>query len=180
MDFMFEKSTIPIRKLDRSRVHHFKYQPGDEELAELAANNGWRKLEIDEFGGELTPNEEGWELNAHLLGTLTQFCVISGAPVKFALNLELERIYHSQMPELPKDLALEDDTDVNIEPLPKLLDLNTLISEEILLEAPDYPRLKKYDQEAIWEYDPVDNEELQEERKASPFADLDKRLSQKD
>ncbi len=177
---MFDNAKIPMRRLDRSRAHDFDYRPSVEDLREIAVQNEWRKLDISKFSGTISPIDEGWAFEGRIIGLLTQNCVISGAPVKFDLDLPVERQYLTHMPDLPKDFTIEDDFDTNIEPIPQNLDLNALISEEVLLEAPDYPRLKEYDRKEIWESDPVDEDDLQEERKASPFADLDKRLSQKE
>ncbi len=175
---MFETRNLPLRKLDRSRVHEFAYHPSEEENSELVMRNEWRSLADLSLEGILEPIEEGWELSGHILGSLKLSCVISGAPIGQKLNLQIRRLYTHHGIDFPQDFNWDMDFDVEKESVPQNLDLLELLSESLLLATPEYPRLTKYETETLWEHDPISTrDELQSEQK--PFAALKSMLDEK-
>ena len=90
----------------------------------------------------LKPTENGWLLLGKLKIIVYQLCVISLERVRTNLEIPLRRNlivpnYNSLKESSPLDLSL-----VDTHPLEDYLDLGEIISEELILALPQYPKKK--------------------------------------
>ncbi len=167
---MFEKETLPIRRLDRSRSHEFRFTPDVEALEELSKENNWRRIDLEDYSGKLTPNDEGWLFETHIKGHAVLNCVISHMPVHHNFDINVTRQYVREEKDVPVEMSWDLDFNTDIEPMPQNLELTDVLRESLLLEFPEFPRHPKYEDESLWEYAPQD--EGEEETTRRPFADL--------
>lgn len=114
--------------------------PEAEGRAALVAAFGLLGLRKLRFSGELRPvGRDGWELAATLGATVTQPCVITGAPVTTRIDEQVTRRYLSDLPPPPPG-ETEMPEDDSIEPLPAALDLAEVLEEALSLALPPWPR----------------------------------------
>ena len=173
---MFTNHQIPLARLDKSRIHTFCYTPNAAVLKTIASDIEFRKVSIEKIEGTLTPIDGGADLNAKIIGQLTQNCVISGAPVHTKLNHKIERKFRHDIPQFEVDIAHEEGFDDSFEYIPANLELNDLICESILLIAPEYPKLQKYMTNDEWSYVTGNIDDTEETVHFNPFAGLDEKL----
>lgn len=87
------------------------------------------------FEGTVAPfGRDGWQLDGRLGATVTQACVVTLAPVRTRIDLDVTRRF---LPEA-EDAAF--DLDDDIEPLTPSVDLGLIATEALALALPAYPR----------------------------------------
>lgn len=134
--------TAPIRlaALPRNADHAFLLQPEAEARSALATALGLQHLRKLRFSATLHPLDgEDWRLEGQLGATVVQPCVVTGAPVTTRIDTEVIRNYLADAPE-PTEAEAEMPEDDTVEPLPRVLDLESVMREALALELPDYPR----------------------------------------
>lgn len=121
----------------------FLLEPNAAARADLAAGldiEGVKKLR---FEGRLSPRgRSGWDLDGKLGATVVQLCIVTLEPVTTRIDLPVSRRYvpaHTfDMPAEGSETEIpEDDT---LEPLGEVIDLESLMHEELALALPAYPR----------------------------------------
>lgn len=124
----------------------FTLTPDAEARAAIArdlAIPGLRKLR---FEGLLKPEgREDWRLEAKLGATVVQDCVVTLQPVVSRIDTTLTRRYLADAPDIPEGEEIEMPEDDTIEPLPRTLDLNAVMTEALALALPEYPHAEGVD-----------------------------------
>lgn len=139
---MTDHSATRIRTADLTgnRRRPFDLTPGPEQLAALAQDLGLLTLSRLRLVGELRPQgRSDVKLDARLLAAGDQACVVTLAPVPFAIEVPVERLYVAGMEE-PEGDEVEMPEDDSREPLPDAVDLEAVMAESLALALPDYPR----------------------------------------
>lgn len=139
---MTDRSAMRIRtaELTGNRRRPFELEPDAEERAELAADLGLLSLASLRFQGELRPRGRAdVALEARLEARGDQACVVTLAPVPFALDVPVARVYVAGMSD-PEGDEVEMPEDDTREPLPESVDLWAVMVESLALALPDYPR----------------------------------------
>lgn len=175
---MLNTQIIPIRSLDLSQAQNFHFMPDEALIDSFVKDNQWRKLEIQEFQGIITAKPNEIWLEAALKAKLTQSCVISQNPVSTPIHTQIKRRYVENYHLPPQSYELKYEEDFEIEPLPKAIDLWAILTEEILLCAPEYPTLKNRE-EALRRAGVISEENLPDEDTKRPFANLKAQIAQK-
>lgn len=175
---MLTDPIIPIRRLERAKTHAFEYVPTNEDLREIAQLHDWKKLKIERFSGKLIPHDEAWEFAGNIQGQATMRCVISDAPIHFPLDIKIHRFFVLNDVALPDELNWDLEFDLDREPMPQSLDLKEIMTEAIVLELPDYPKLPQYEGDTAWQLETDNGTEALEETHR-PFAALKGLLNEK-
>lgn len=139
---MTDHSATRIRTADLTgnRRRPFDLTPGPEQLVALAQDLGLLTLSRLRLVGELRPQgRSDVKLEARLLAAGDQACVVTLAPVPFAIEVPVERLYVAGMEE-PEGDEVEMPEDDSREPLPDAVDLEAVMAESLALALPDYPR----------------------------------------
>jgi len=134
--------TPPLRldQLPPHRDTEFDIRPDAEARAAIARTLGAERVRKLRFSGRLHPLGQGdWALEGHLGATVVQPCVVTLEPVVTRIDLPVERRYVADLAE-PSGEEVEMPEDVTVEPLPRRLDLEEVMVEELALALPDYPR----------------------------------------
>lgn len=112
-------------------------KPERDSIAEVLGIVGVRKLT---FQGELRPSgKKDWHLTAKLGSTVVQNCVVTLTPVTTRIDTTVERHFLADMPE-QDDAEMEMPEDDSIEALGDVIDLESVMTEALSIEMPDYPR----------------------------------------
>lgn len=129
-----------VSDLKSNKTHRFDIRP-DDTLAKMIAEEldllGLRKMR---FKGELRPEgKSNWLLLADLGATVVQPCTVSLAPVTTRIDCKVRRHFLSDMTVDDVD-ELEMPEDDTSEPLQQWIDPESVMTEALSLEVPDYPR----------------------------------------
>ncbi|MCR8723246.1 YceD family protein [Frigidibacter sp. ROC022] len=126
---------LPSRKATR-----FTLEPDSETRAELAKTLNLLALRKLKLTGEIVPKGRGdWFLTAKLGATVVQPCSITLEPVTTRIDTGLTRQYLADWVE-PEGDEVEAPEDDSQEAVPEVLDLMALLTEELGLALPLYPR----------------------------------------
>ncbi|WP_128254202.1 YceD family protein [Falsirhodobacter deserti] len=128
-------ATLPTRK-----PHRFRLRPTDAELRRMAQDLKITSISGLVFEGDIrAEGREDFRLEGKLKAVVEQPCVVTLAPVKTRIDTRLHRKYIARFTTPMADEAEmpEDDTQ---EPLPEVIDLLAVASEELALSLPLYPR----------------------------------------
>lgn len=139
---MTDRSINRIRtaELTGNRRRAFELAPDAPDRAALADDLGLLTLTQVRFSGELRPHgRSDVALDGRLQAAGDQACVVTLAPVPFALDVRVGRIYVADMPD-PDGDEVEMPADDSREPLPEAVDLEAVMVEALALALPDYPR----------------------------------------
>ncbi len=177
--YMTSSNLFSFSRADASRSHQISYEMDEAAATHMAKENGWRKAKDLKFDAVIDPIEHGWLMVGRLTGQITMRCVISDSPINFPIQMDISRKYIQNYENFPDDFSWDDDFDVDVEEMPSEIDLNSVISEALLLELPQYPKLAKYEKQDIWELAPLDEETAREENTTRPFANLREMLEDK-
>ncbi|MHA3916214.1 YceD family protein [Halovulum sp. GXIMD14793] len=159
---------LKLTDKDRNSELSFDLQPTAEDCAAIAdflQIPGVAKLR---FGGKIKPHGDGWQLRGQLGATVTQACVVTLAPVKARIDTAVHRRYLPMPDDEAMDLELDPEAEEDLEPLRDSIDLGALLTEELALALPPYPRVPEADLTAFAEAEGI---QLDAE-KENPFAAL--------
>lgn len=141
---MTDKSDTRIRsaELTGNRRRHFDLRPDGPARKAIAQDLGMISLGALRFWGELRPSgRSDVELVAELEADGVQPCVVTLAPVPAKIAVQVRRQYIAGM-ETPEGDEVEMPEDDTQEPLPEVIDLESVMIEALALALPDYPRAK--------------------------------------
>lgn len=142
--------------------------PDAEVCAAIAAHldlTGLRKLRLT---GRLTPEgRNDWRFDGTLGASVTQACVVSGAPVATRIDRDVARHWMADT-TAPEGEEMEMPDDVSIDPLPHLIDMGAVMVEDLSLALPDFPRAQGATLDALH----AGPEETDDSPATSPFAGL--------
>ncbi|MFV0332652.1 MAG: YceD family protein [Tropicimonas sp.] len=134
-----EMRLAPAR-LPKGEPTAFRVIPDEAGLAELVSGLdllGLRKLR---FEGQIRPEgRNDWRLEGRLGATAIQPCSVTLAPVTTRIDRVVRRLYVAGY-VAPSEAESEMPEDDSIEPLPASIDLMALLTEELALALPDFPR----------------------------------------
>lgn len=131
---------IRTADLTGNRRRPFDMAPDAAARAALAGELGLLALTELRLQGELAPQGRAdVKLEARLTAKGDQACVVTLAPVPFALDVPVGRVYVAGMAE-PEGDEVEMPEDDSREPLPEVVDLEAVMAEALALALPDYPR----------------------------------------
>ncbi len=132
----------PLRtaSLSSRRPTLFDLAPTDPQRQALALILGVSALPVLRFTGSLAPTgPRDFTLDAHLVATVVQPCVVTLAPVTTRIETQVRRHYLADFPE-PHETESQVHDDADEEPLPEVIDIGAVLTEAIALALPDYPR----------------------------------------
>ena len=132
--------SLRLSSLPRNAPRSFDLRPDDTARGQLARELGLDGLRKLRFHGTLTPLAgKDWALKAKLGATLVQPCIVTGAPVTTRVDVTVSRAYQKDF-VMPSEAEAEMPEDDSVEALPETLDLETVMTEALALNVPDYPR----------------------------------------
>lgn len=132
---------LHLARLPADEEHPFRLEPDAGTRQQIIQQLGLLGLRKLRFEGRMIPaGKRDWRLEATLGATVVQPCVVTLEPVSTRLDEPVTRTYLAHMPELPEGEEVEMPDDDSAEPLPELLDLNTVMTEALALALPLYPR----------------------------------------
>ncbi|WP_375262835.1 DUF177 domain-containing protein [Palleronia sp.] len=125
--------------------HEFDLRPGEDARAALAAEFDLSALRKLRLAGRLVPaGKRDWRLEATLGATVVQPCGVTLEPVTTRIDEEITRHYMADW-TAPDTAEQEMPDETEDEPLPAVLDLMTVITEELSLAIPAFPRAEGAD-----------------------------------
>ncbi len=132
---------VPLMKITRPGHYDLDLQATPEELEALASFLGLMKLAKFSFRGVAEAGEDGTlRLQAKLGATVTQPCVITLAPVRTRLDVQVVRRFSKDWIAPGDDRQMQEDEDENLERLRDPLDFGMIAAEALALNLPPYPR----------------------------------------
>ncbi len=135
---MTDSLTLDLRLLNRNKTHRAKLELEHEDIAEITRVLGTEEIRKLRFDYALSAAPKGWDLNGTIGATVVQACVITGAPVTARIDETFLLKYRRMEDVTASEAEMPEDTD--IEPLAEDIDLRQVISEQIALLLPDFPR----------------------------------------
>ncbi len=131
---------IEVSRLKGTVGQDFAIKPDAQETANLTALFKASKLSKVQFNGTIRPfgNSE-WELDGQLGATIVQPCVVTLAPVTTRIDTKVHRLFVREI-QLPDEVEIAPDHDVDLELLGSTIDLGIIATEELALSIPEYPR----------------------------------------
>ncbi len=136
------ETQINLRRQPADTPITFKLEPdaaARDALAKELKILGVKKLR---FEGEIKPaGKRDWVLKAMIGATVSQPCVITLEPVSTRIDEKVVRLYlanYSEPEEEGSETEMPDDEAV--EPIPDILNLETVMAEALALALPLYPR----------------------------------------
>ena len=109
--------------------------------------------------------KDKWEINGKVLITCTLQCVISLEDLKYKLLIPIKRYLSSNLSGQSNKIINHENINYETDPLTENIDLGDVLSEEIYLSIPKYPKKKGVKLEKI-----LINEE---DTKLNPFKKLE-------
>lgn len=162
-------STISLADLSEPRS--FDLRPDADTSRDMAERLGLLALRKVSFSGELRPlGGQDVELSAKLGATVVQPCGVTLEPVTTRIDEHVERTYVANMPDLPDGAEVEMPGNVEVEPLPRSVDLSEVMEEALSLAIPMFPRSPEAGVADISVTEPGKSPMTDEE--ARPFAGL--------
>ncbi len=131
---------LTLTRLSKTEPTTFCILPDKAERAALCTEFGLLNLRKLRFEGQLMrEGPRDWRLDAKLGATAIQPCSVTLDPVTSRIDRVVRRLYLADYtaPVEPEAEMPEDDS---MEPLPVSIDLMALMSEELALALPDFPR----------------------------------------
>ncbi len=143
-------------------------------LAEQLGISGVRKLSFS--GYVKSKGSRDLMLAGNLGATVVQPCVVTLDPVVTRIDVQVHRQYLADVPDTSDAEEFEMPEDDSIEPLGEVIDLETVMTEALALELPEWPRADGVDHVSIAVTEP--GKEPMTDEDAKPFAHL-KALAEK-
>ena len=139
---MHTERSIKLSRLNRATPIEFEIALKKGEMDNLSKSLDILSARKVRLIGQLRPiGSDDWELSADLGATVVQTCVVTLNPVTTRLDFHVFRHFLSGAAQETSS-EVEMNPDVSLEPLPDELDFLALISEELALALPPYPRLE--------------------------------------
>lgn len=135
-----EETALRLADLPTRKPTRFDLTPSEATLRDLAARLDLLELRKLRFSGALHPEGKAdWRLDATLGATIVQPCSVTLAPVSTRIEEPVLRRYLADWAE-PEGAEIEMPEDETAGPVPMSLDLLGLLTEELALVLPLYPR----------------------------------------
>lgn len=131
---------IPVTSLRRTPEYDFDISPEPEEAAAVAALLGAEALPALRLSGRLSPEGDGWRLEATLEATAVQPCVVTLDPVTTRIDQPVLRRFQPMEPPRGDEVEVDALADDALEPLGDRIDLGLVAVEALALALPAYPR----------------------------------------
>ena len=157
--------SIKISDLHPKRSNRFSIKLNNLEKSNLSKLLNVTQIHSFQCTINLQPSEPGWLIQGKINLVVSQLCVITLEKVRTKLQIPLKRYLIPDSKKRSNESVLLDLDLVDSDPLNKLVELGDIISEEIILVIPQYPRKKG----AGFQKDPIftENDERQ-----NPFRKL--------
>ncbi|AUC55315.1 hypothetical protein CDO87_20055 [Sagittula sp. P11] len=138
-----DRTRLRVTELRQSGESPFLLEPDAEARADLATSLGIQAVRKLRFEGVLTPRgKEGWQLEAKLGATVVQSCIVTLDPVTTRIDTTVLRRFVParwlEEPEAGSETEVPEDD--SLEPLGEVIDLSSVMQEELALALPPYPR----------------------------------------
>ena len=133
-------TAMRVAELSHNSENVFLIRPGADALAEIARALDLSALRKLSFQGKITPlGKSDWQLTARLGATVVQPCVVTLEPVTTRIDTDVTRQFVADFadPDEPEAEMPEDDT---VERLGQWIDPALVMTEALVIAAPDYPR----------------------------------------
>ena len=114
----------------------------------------------------ILPLGDDWEVNGKISMTCNLQCIISLEDLKYKLCIPIKRYLSSSQNKKTDKFIKYEDIDSDIDPLTESIDLGDIISEELYLAIPKYPKKKGVKLEHFFN--------SKENTKLNPFQKLEK------
>ena len=158
---------MQIKLNNKKRVINFHFQPKNHLVKLLAEQLNVLSFEALKFFGSIQQvSSSRWELSGILNFKVTQECVVTLEPVVSLIKTNIKRIYLDE--SALKKMEIEDSNAIcpEYEKLEDIINLLNIVSEELCLNTPEYPKIKNIDKERQKNIASADN---QEQEKNNPF-----------
>ena len=153
---------IKVANLRSGRKTNFTIKLNEQEKSDLASYLDVVNILVFNCSIDLKPFEGGWLVVGKIKLVASQFCVVTLDKIRTDLRIPLKRFLvlgHDKYP--PSDFSPLDLNLVDADPLTELVELGDIISEELILMLPRYPRKKgvilKKNDHAFFESDEESN-----------------------
>ena len=165
---------IKVANLRSGRKTNFSIKLNEQEKSDLASYLDVANILVFNCSIDLKPFEGGWLVIGKIKLVASQFCVVTLDKIRTELRIPLKRflvLRHDKHP--PSDFSPLDLNLVDADPLTELVELGDIISEELILMLPRYPRKKG----VILKNDPAFFENDEESNPFQKLANLRKDLT---
>ena len=165
---------IKVANLRSGRKTNFTIKLNEQEKSDLASYLDVANILVFNCSIDLKPFEGGWLVVGKIKLVASQFCVVTLDKIRTELRIPLKRFLmlgHDKHP--PSDFSPLDLNLVDADPLTELVELGDIISEELILMLPRYPRKKG----VILKSDPAFFENDEESNPFQKLANLRKDLT---
>ena len=163
--------TGSVRTGDITRPLDFSLKPDAEARAALADRLGISAIRKLTFQGRIAPEgDTDLRLEARLGATVVQPCVVTLTPVTTRIDESVSRHYLADMPRIPEGEEVEMPEDDTVDPLPREIDLATVMAEALALALPPWPRAEGVEPVEVSVTEP--GREAMTDEEAKPFAAL--------
>jgi uncharacterized metal-binding protein YceD (DUF177 family) len=118
----------------------FAFRPDQPARAVLAQDLGILAVHRMEFQGQIAPaGRDAFLLTGRLTAEVDQACIVTLAPVRSRIDEEVRRRFVAGIADPEGDEA-EMPEDVDVEPMPEVIDIEAVAAEALVLALPPYPR----------------------------------------
>ena len=165
---------IKVANLRSGRKTNFTIKLNEQEKSDLASYLDVANILVFNCSIDLKPFEGGWLVVGKIKLVASQFCVVTLDKIRTELRIPLKRFLvlgHDKHP--PSDFSPLDLNLVDADPLTEFVELGDIISEELILMLPRYPRKKG----VILKNDPAFFENDEESNPFQKLANLRKDLT---
>ena len=134
---------IKVSNLRSGKKTSFTIKLNEQEKSDLANYLDVANILVFNCSIDLKPFEDGWLVLGKMKLVASQFCVVTLDKIRTELRIPLKRFLvlgHDTHP--PSDFSPLDLNLVDSDPLTELVELGDIISEELILMLPRYPRKK--------------------------------------
>ena len=158
---------IKISKLHPKSSNRFSIKLNVLEKSNLAKFLNVTQIHLFKCAIDLQPSKPGWLVLGRINLIASQLCVITLEKVRTNLQIPLKRHLTPERERLINESVLLDLDLVDSDPLNESVELGDIISEEIILVLPQYPRKKGagFQKDSIF---------LENDEKPNPFQKLSK------
>ena len=156
---------IKISELNLKKTNQYKVNLFKKEIISLEKFLDVKSIDSFNCIINFIPSKNNWEINGKVSITCTLQCVISLEDLKFKLFIPIKRFLSSNLSGQSNKIINYENINLETDPLTENIDLGDVLSEEIYLSIPKYPKKKGVKLENI-----LINEE---DTKLNPFKKLE-------